>query len=122
MRCSNCGNLCSLDDNFCRKCGTSLRNVRVPAARNGSQLPVAWRSAMPVVARGAAVLALGAAIRVLLRMVGRRAAQVPASLAKRQLAKKKASRLPARKEEDDQPEGSYAVQETLFLRRIILRR
>lgn len=122
MRCSNCGNLCSLDDNFCRKCGASLRNVRMPAARDGSQLPVAWRSAMPVVAQGAAIVALGAAIRMLLRMVGRRAVQLPASLARRQPAEKKASRLPATKEEKDQPEGSYAVQETLFLRRITLRR
>jgi len=122
MRCSNCGNLCSLDDNFCRKCGASLRNVRVPAARNGSQLPVAWRGAMPVVARGAAVFALGAVIQMLLRMVGRRAVQLPVSLARRQPAKKKANRLPARKDEEDHPEGSYAVQETLFLRRIILRR
>jgi hypothetical protein len=122
MRCSNCGNLCSLDDNFCRKCGASLRNVRVPAARNGSQLPVVWRTAMPVVARGAAVLAVGAAIRMLLGVLGRRAVQLPASLAKRQPAKKKASRLLARREEEDQAEGSYAVQETFFLRRIILRR
>jgi len=122
MRCSNCRNLCSLDDNFCRKCGASLRNVRMPAARDGSQLPVVWRSAMPMVARGAAIFALGAVIRMLVRMVGRRAVQLPASLAKRQPAKRKASRLPVRKGEEDQPEGSYAVQETLFLRRIILRR
>ena len=122
MRCSNCGNLCALDDNFCRKCGASLRNVRVPAARNGSQLPVAWRSAMPVVAQGAAIFALGAAIRMLLRMLSRRAVHLPASLIRRQPAKKKASRLPARKGEEEQPEGSYTVQETLFLRRIILRR
>ena len=122
MRCRNCGNLCSLDDNFCRKCGASLRNVRVPAARNGSQLPVAWRSAMPVVAQGAAIFALGAGIRMLLRMLGRRAVQMPVSLTKRQPAKKKTSRLPARKEEEEQLEGSYAAEETLFLRRIILRR
>ena len=122
MRCSNCSNLCSLDDNFCRKCGASLRNVRVPAARSHSQLPVAWRGAMPVVARGAAVFALGAVIQMLLRMVGRRAVSVPASLVKRRPAKKKAGRLPARKDGEEQPEGSYAVQETLFLRRIILRR
>jgi hypothetical protein len=122
MRCSNCGNLCSLDDNFCRKCGASLRNVRMPAARNSSQLPVAWRSAMPVVARGAAVFALGAVIQMLLRMVGRRAVSLPASLVKRQPAKKKESRLPARKDGEEQPEGSFAVHETLFLRRIILRR
>ncbi len=122
MRCSNCGDLCSLDDNFCRKCGASLRNVRVPAARNGSQLPVAWRSAMPAVAQGAAVFALGAAVQMLLRMLGRRAVQLPVSLIRRQPAKKKTSRLPARKEEENQPGGSYDVQETLFLRRIILRR
>jgi hypothetical protein len=77
---------------------------------------------MPVVARGAAVFALGAVIQMLLRMVGRQVVQLPASLARRQPAKKKPSRLPARKGEEDQPEGSYAVQETLFLRRIILRR
>jgi hypothetical protein len=122
MRCSNCGSLGSLDDNFCRKCGASLRSVRVPATRNGSQLPVAWRGAMPVVARGAAVFALGAVIQMLLRMVGRRAVSVPAALVKRRPAKKKGNRLPAKRDEEDQPEGSYAVQETLFLRRIILRR
>jgi len=77
---------------------------------------------MPVVAQGAAILALGAAVQMLLRMVGRRAVQLPVSLIRRQPAKKKASRLPARKEEEGQPEGSYDVQETLFLRRIILRR
>ena len=122
MRCSNCGNLCSLDDNFCRKCGASLRNVRVPARRDGSQLPAAWRGAVPVVAQGAAVFALGAAVQMLLRMLGRRAVRLPLLRTRQQPSKKKASRLPARKEEEDQPEGSYAVQETLFLRRIILRR
>ena len=122
MRCSNCGNLCSLDDNFCRKCGASLRNVKVPAARDGSRLPAPWQSAMPVVARGAAVFAMGAVIQMLLRMVGRRAVSVPVSLVKRRPAKKKASRLPARKDGEDQAEGSYAVQETLFLRRTTLRR
>ena len=122
MRCSNCGNLCSLDDNFCRKCGGSLRNVRVPAARNGSQLPVAWRGAMPVVAQGAALLALGAAAQMLLRMVGRRAVQLPASLLGRQPAQKKTKRLPARREEEAQADASYAVQETLLLRRTTLRR
>jgi hypothetical protein len=122
MRCSNCGSPRSVEDNFCRKCGASLRNVRVPAARNDSQRPVAWRSAMPVVAQGAAVFALGAAVQMLLRMLGRRVVHLPASLMRRQPAKKKASRLPARKEEETQPEGSYAVQETFLLRRIILRR
>jgi hypothetical protein len=122
MRCSNCGNPYSSDDNFCRKCGASLRNVRVPAARNGSQLPVAWQSAVPVVARGAAIVAFGAVIRMLLGMLGRRVVHLPAALASRQPAKKKTGRLPVRKEEETEPQGSYAVQETVFLRRIILRR
>jgi hypothetical protein len=77
---------------------------------------------MPVVAQGAAVLALGAAVQMLLRMLGRRAVHLPVALAKRQPAKKKASRLPVRKGAEDQPEASYAVQETLLLRRITLRR
>lgn len=122
MRCSNCGYACSFDDNFCRKCGASLRNVRVPAARDGSQFPVAWQSAMPVVARGAAVFALAAGTRMLLGMVARHALRLPALLARQRPAKKKGNRLPARKSEEDEPEGSYAVQETLFLRRITLRR
>jgi hypothetical protein len=77
---------------------------------------------MPVVARGAAVFALGAAVQMLLRMLGRRAVRLPVSLIRRQPAKKKTNRLPARKEEETQPEASYAVQETLLLRRTTLRR
>jgi hypothetical protein len=77
---------------------------------------------MPVVVRGAAVLALGAAVQMLLRLLGRRAVRLPAALIRRQPAKKKANRLPVRKGGEDQAEDAYAVQETLFLRRITLRR
>jgi hypothetical protein len=77
---------------------------------------------MPVVAQGAAILALGAAVQMVLRMLGRRAVQLPASLIGRQPAKKKTNRLPARREEETQPEAPYAVQETLLLRRTTLRR
>jgi len=123
MRCSNCNNLCSLDDNFCRKCGASLRNVRVPAARNGSQLPVAWRGAMPVVAQGVALLALTAVSQMLLRVVTRQALRLPASLVGRALpVKKKGQQLPVKKEEEEQPEAVYAFRETVFLKRFTLRR
>jgi hypothetical protein len=77
---------------------------------------------MPVVAQGAALFALGAAAQVLLRMAGRRAIHLPASLIRRRPAKKKTNRLPAKREEETQPEASYAVQETLLLRRTTLRR
>ncbi len=122
MRCTNCDSLCSLDDNFCKKCGASLRNVRVPAARNGSQLPVVWRGMMPVVARSAAIFALSSILPILLRLTARRAAQLPALLARPLPAKKKARELPKTREEDQVAEGTVAVRETFLLRRITIRR
>jgi hypothetical protein len=77
---------------------------------------------MPVVARGAAIFAVSAAVQMLLRMLGRRAVQLPVSLIRGQTAKKKTNRLPAKREEETQPEAPYAVQETLLLRRTTLRR
>ena len=122
MRCTNCGNLCSLDDNFCRKCGASLRNVRVPAARNGSQLPAVWRGMLPVVARSAAVFAASALLPILLRMTARRAVRLPSLLARPLPAKKKARELPATPEDDHVPEGTVSIRETFLLRRITFRR
>jgi hypothetical protein len=122
MRCTNCGNLCSLDDNFCRKCGASLRNVRVPAARNGSQLPVVWRGMLPVVARSAAVFALSALVPVLLRMTAKRALHLPSLLARPLPAKKKSRELAATRKDDHEAEGTVAIRETFLLRRITFRR
>ena len=110
------------DDNFCRKCGASLRNVRVPAARNGSQLPVVWRGMMPVLARSAAVFALSALLPILLRMTAKRAVHLPAVLAGPLAGKKKAGRLPATRKDDHEAEGTVAIRETFLLRRITFRR
>lgn len=130
MRCSNCGALNSMDDNFCRRCGATLRNVRLPAARNGSNLPAVSRggsSVLPAVAQGAAIFALSAAFPILVRVLGSRVVRLPLVLARPllrlpKLSTKKA-RLPARRDEpEDEPGVIYAFRETVFIKKIPLRR
>jgi hypothetical protein len=130
MRCSNCGGLSSLDDNFCRKCGATLRNVRLPAARNGSQLPAVSRSSnmLPAMAQGAAIFALSAAFPILVRVLASRVVRLPLVLARPflrwpKMSTKKTARLPVRREElEDEPGVIYAFRETVFIKKIILRR
>jgi hypothetical protein len=130
MRCSNCGSLSSLDDNFCRKCGATLRNVRLPAARNGSQLPAVSRggSVLPAMAQGAAIFALSAAFPILVRVLASRAVRLPLTVARPFLrlprsSTKKSARLPVRREEaEDEPGVIYAFRETVFIKKTALRR
>jgi hypothetical protein len=130
MRCSNCGGLSSLDDNFCRKCGATLRNVRLPAARNGSQLPAVGRdgSVLPAVAQGAAIFALSAAFPFLVRVLASRAVRLPVVLVRPflrwpKVSTKKAARLPIRREEAEDEAGViYAFRETVFIKKIASRR
>jgi hypothetical protein len=130
MRCSNCGALSSLDDNFCRKCGATLRNVRLPAARNGSQLPAVSRSGnvLPAMAQGAAIFALSAAFPILVRVLASRAVRLPVVLLRPflrwpKVSTKKAARLPVRREEAEDEAGViYAFRETVFIKKIALRR
>ena len=130
MRCSNCGGLSPLDDNFCRKCGATLRNVRLPAARNGSQLPAVGRggSVLPAVAQGAAIFALSAAFPILVRVLASRAVRLPLVLVRPflrwpKLSPKRASRLPLRRDDAEDEAGViYAFRETVFVKKIGLRR
>jgi len=131
MRCSNCGGLSSLDDNFCRKCGATLRNVRLPAARNGSNLPAVGRgggNVLPAVAQGAAIFALSAAFPILVRVLASRAVRLPLVLVRPflrwpKMATRKPARLPARRDElEDEPGVIYAFRETVFIKKIPLRR
>ena len=130
MRCSNCGGLSSLDDNFCRKCGATMRNVRLPAARNGSQLPAVSRGSnvLPAMAQGAAIFALSAAFPILVRVLASRVVRLPLVLVRPFLrlpsvSTKKAARLPVRREElEDEPGVIYAFRETVFVKKITLRR
>jgi len=126
MRCSNCGVLCSLDDNFCCKCGATLRSVRLPAVRNGSQLPAVSRSVVPAMAQGAAIFALSAVFPILVRVLASRAVRLPLVLARPFLrwpkaSAKKAARLPVRREEDDESGVIYAFRETILVKKVIPR-
>ena len=128
MRCSNCGVLCSLDDNFCRKCGATLRSVRLPAVRNGSQLPAVSRNVVPAMAQGVAIFAVSAAFPILVRVLASRAVRLPLVLVRPFLrwpttSTKKTARLPVRREEEEDGAGIiYAFRETIFVKKIAPRR
>jgi hypothetical protein len=113
MRCENCDGYATRSDRYCKRCGAELRNARLPVKRAPMQ-PAIWRQAAPVLARGAALVALGvvaeAAIRALAKGVLRPSASPPA----------RSSKLPARK--DGAGEGVIAVSETVVMRRVVVRR
>jgi hypothetical protein len=66
MQCSRCGLSMSADDNFCRKCGAALDVIDVPAVRGEAVPAKVWRGAGPALVRGAALVAAGAMLRVVL--------------------------------------------------------
>lgn len=122
MRCPRCTAFSGRNDNFCANCGLALRNLRpLPVKRDGN-LPVVWRRAAPTLVQGVAVLALGALAEWALRSLARQAWDVlPSLLSPPKPAK--ASRLPVKKEAYlPEPEGTYAVSETVVMRRLTLRR
>jgi hypothetical protein len=84
-----------------------------PPARRPSMTPTLWQEAAPVVARGAALVAVGLIGEWLLRAATKRALSLPARQAK--------STALVSKPTDELPEGTI-VSETYFMRRIIVRR
>jgi hypothetical protein len=101
------------------------RNARLPVplkarppARRPDMTPTLWQDAAPLVARGAALVAISLVGEWLLRAATRRALTAPASSRKR--ASKNTAVVP--KPEDELPEGIIDVTETYFMRRIIVRR
>lgn len=115
MRCDNCGSYASRADSYCKRCGAEMRNLRLPVKRDPTS-PTLWRQAAPVVARGAALVALGLAAEATLRILAKGALRLPSL---RRPAKSKAL---ATRRNGDLPEGSYAVSETFVVRRLIFRR
>ena len=115
MRCENCGGYSSRADSYCRRCGAELRNLRLPVKRSPAQ-PTVWSQAAPVLARGVALVALGVAAELALNTLARGALRLPALR-----RSGKAAAVPARRKRE-LPEGSYAVSETVILRRLIFRR
>ena len=114
MRCENCGGYSSRADSYCRRCGAEMRNLRLPVKRSPTQ-PTVWSQAAPVLARGVALVALGVAAEVALNTLARGALRLPAL---RQPGK---AAVPANRKRE-LPDGSYAVSETVILRRLIFRR
>lgn len=90
-------------------------NPRLPAKRP-TVSPTVWSQAAPVLARGAALVALGVAVETALSVLARGALRLPS------LRRSPKSRpLPARRN-GDLPEGAYAMSETLVVRRRLLYR
>lgn len=71
--CGRCDTLCDPDDNFCRHCGLSLNEQRLPSVRDRGVLPAVWRPPVPgVVVKGAAFIAAGTLAEAFLRRLVRR--------------------------------------------------
>ena len=114
MRCENCGGYSSRVDSYCRRCGAELRNLRLPVKRSPAQ-PTVLSQAGPVLARAESLVALGVAAELALNTLARGAMRLPAL---RQPGK---AVVPANRKRE-LPDGSYAVSETVVLRRLIFRR
>ncbi len=120
MRCEKCGNYCSRSDSYCSRCGAAMpspagRNTRLPVKRPSAS-PTAWSRAAPVLARGAALVALGVAAEAALNALAKGALRLPTL---RRPAKTKA--LTTRRS-GELPSGSYTVSETVVMRRLTFRR
>lgn len=126
FRCPRCDSPYDPEDNYCRRCGAALHAGRVPMVRDErSYAPVPWRTTMPVVARGAVVVAAGTlAEAILRRLIGR-------ALRRRSRPSGGQGRLPARRKlektevmERPEPAGDddQVVSETFLFRRVRLRR
>jgi hypothetical protein len=79
MYCSACEEPVASDDNFCRKCGMPVNVIDVPAIRTETRAVSTWEAAKPALARGVALVAAGALLRVLIGPVVR--AALPRALA-----------------------------------------
>jgi len=122
-RCPRCGSSHDPDDGFCRRCGAALRASRVPMVRDQrSYAPVPWRGTVPVVVRGAAVVAAGTLAEAILRRIIARAFRGRTRPSGRRAG------LPARREKAEVVEraepvgdGDHVVSETYLFRRVRLR-
>jgi hypothetical protein len=117
MNCPTCGSLATIEDNFCRRCGTSVRNSRLPVERAPAQPPALLHRAAPVVVRASALMVAGFVAEWLLRSATKKAVRAPF-----QARKKDKSRAVASRETAAVDAGEIAVSETLYLRRTIVRR
>jgi hypothetical protein len=85
--------------------------------RSLSQPPAVWQQAAPAVARGAALIVAGFAAEWLMRSAAKKAVSLPFA-GRRQTTRRRALARPGNNPGAD----TLAVSETLFVRRLILRR
>ena len=114
MRCDRCGAYRSRDASHCRRCGGTQRNLPVPVTKTAGP-PALWEQAAPALARGVALVALGVVGEMALTALAKGALRLPA------LRRPAKSRPPTRRN-GEEPEGSYAVSETVVMRRVVIRR
>ena len=113
MRCSRCDLSYTVDDNYCRRCGASLRIQRLPV-RRANNLPVPWQAAAPVLVRGAGVLAAGAIGRWALKSMAQRILNGGAPKSRRNTALTKKSQGVA--------SGDLTATEMVIVRKVTVRR
>ena len=126
LRCPRCDSPYAPEDSYCRRCGAALHTGRVPMVRDqGQYAPVPWRPAMPVLARGAAVVAAGTlAEAVLRRLIGRllRARSRPSGRAAGLPARSQPSKGEVTERPEPAGDDDHVVSETFLFRRVRLRR
>ena len=116
--CGRCSTLCDPDDNFCRQCGLSLTEQRLPSVRNSSALPAVWRPPVPaVVVKGAAFVVAGTLAEAFLRRLVRRT-----FAGRRPAPARSANRDVARTADPSEDDAAQIMSETLLLRHTRVRR
>ncbi len=111
MNCIVCGAHVPSGERACLVCGAS---VRLPVLRERAAVPTLWRQAAPIVARGAALVALGVLSEWLVRSAAKRALALPFG------GKRRKHSALARRQRS--PAGDVvAVTETIIARRVVYR-
>ena len=112
MRCSRCETDYTIEDNYCRQCGASLRIQRLPVRREES-LPARWQGGSPGLVTGATAVAAGAIGPWLVKTLVRHLVSSRGKTGNRSLISRKQRQL---------PEPEYSVTETVMQRRVTVRR
>jgi ribosomal protein L40E len=114
--CGRCNRPYEPGDRFCRKCGASLNNL--PAARD-NYAPAVFRSPMPAIARGVAVVAVGTlaefALKRAVRLVFRPRSLLP-------MLRRTPTSIARRSDDDGFEPDAVIESETFAVRRVRVRR
>lgn len=116
LLCTQCDAPYDVDDNYCRRCGASVRG-QVPATRDATTFATTvWEPRVPsAVVKGAAAVAAGALARVALRTL------VGLAFRSRPRAKRSQSGSLESISESALPDGVRYISETLIVRRVRVR-